>query len=300
MAGELHRANAGDESARRAALLLWLTDERNVLTWRSIVNRVWSYHFGRGLCDTPNDFGNMGGTPSHPELIDWLAVWFRDEAKGSIKALHRLILTSAAWKQTTLAGHGSATDSDNRLLWRQNRPRLTAEEVRDTLLVLSGQLDLTMGGPAAVQFVDHGDATFNSGGSPAFLDYEHFDPDAPAARRRAIYRFLFRTVPDPFMDALDCPDGGAFTPVRSVSTTPLQAFVMLNDAFLIRQCEHIAARLAAQAGSEEAMAEAAFRLILLRGAREQERAQFATYIHCHGLANAAQVLLNSNEFLHLD
>src|SRR6185436_12293444 len=154
------------------------------------------------------------------------------------------------------------------------------------------------GGPPAIQFVSRGDATFMPGGNPAFLDYEHFDPDSPAARRRAIYRFVFRTVPDPFMDALDCPDGGAATPVRSVSTTAVQAFAMLNNAFLIRQCEHIAARLSAKGA--EPQAESAFRLILQRGAREQERAKFGAYIERHGLANACQWLLNSNEFLYLD
>jgi hypothetical protein len=300
MSPELAIADASEEAERRAALARWLTDDRNALTWRSIVNRVWSHHFGRALCDTPNDFGKMGATPSHPELLDWLAVWFRDEARGSLKALHRLIVTSETWKQTSLANQGAVSDGDNRLLWRQNRPRLSGEQVRDTLLALSGKLDLTMGGPSAIQFNSRGDATFMPGGNPAFLDYEHFDPDSPAARRRAIYRFLFRTVPDPFMDALDCPDGGACTPVRNVSTTAVQAFAMLNDVFAIRQCEHIAARLAAKDTAPESQAESAFRLILLRGAREQERARFAAYNQRHGLANACQLLLNSNEFLHLD
>jgi hypothetical protein len=301
MSPELTIADAGDESRRRAALALWLTDPRNVLTWRSIVNRVWAWHFGRGLCDTPNDFGKMGGTPSHPELLDWLAVWFRDEAKGSIKALHRLILTSATYRQMAAENPAATTsDPDNRLLWRMNRQRLTGEQVRDAVLEFSGKLDLTMGGPSAVQFISKGDATFKAGGNPAFLDYEHFDPDAPENRRRAVYRFLFRTVPDPFMDALDCPDGGAVTPVRSVSTTAVQAFAMLNDAFLIRQCEHMAARLSAAAASSEAQADAAFQLILHRAARDQERAKFAAYIRQHGLANACQLLLNSNEFLYLD
>lgn len=300
MSGELTIDNVADESARRAALALWLTDERNALTWRSIVNRVWAWHFGRGLCDTPNDFGKMGGTPSHPELLDWLAVWFRDEAKGSLKELHRLIVTSETWKQSTLASQGTASDADNRLLWRQNRTRLSAEQLRDTLLALGAQLDLTMGGPPAVQFNSRGDATFNAGGNPAFLDYEHFDPDSPAARRRAVYRFLFRTVPDPLMDALDCPDGGSSTPVRSASATAQQAFVMLNDPFIIRQCEHIAARLAADGDRPADQAAAAFRLILFRDATQAELDKFAAYIARHGLANACQLLVNSNEFLYLD
>ena len=321
MPRELTIADAGDESARRAALARWLTDGRNALTWRSIVNRVWSLHFGRGLCETPNDFGKMGGTPSHPELLDWLAVWFRDEAKGSLKELHRLIVTSATYRQSSLDTQLSPRhrgpvaeppvstlnfpDADNRLLWRQNRPRLTGEQMRDTLLALSGQLDLTMGGPPAVQFISRGDATFMPGGNPAFLDYEHFDPDSPAARRRAIYRFLFRTVPDPFMDTLDCPDGGAFTPVRSVSTTAVQAFAMLNDAFLIRQCEHIATRLSgttAHKGREEteASVRAAFRLILLRAPAVAEVERFTAFAQRHGVANAVQILINSNEFLYVD
>ena len=289
-----------DESVRRAALANWLSDNRNPLTWRSIVNRVWAWHFGRGLCDSPNDFGKMGGEPSHPELLDWLAVWFRDEANGSLKELHHLIVTSETWKRSTFANHGAAVDGDNRLLWRQNRQRLSGEQVRDTILLLSGQLDLKMGGPPAVQFISRGDATFMSNGNPAFLDYENFDPDASDARRRAIYRFLFRTVPDPFMDSLDCPDGNAVTPVRGNSTTAVQAFAMLNDPFVIRQCEHIAARIRAAGGTPESQTQAAFQLILLRDARDADRAKFAAYIDRHGLANACQLLLNTNEFLYLD
>jgi len=302
LGSELKIAEGSDESARRVALAEWLTDPRNVLTWRSIVNRVWSYHFDRGICDTPNDFGKMGGLPSHRELLDWLAIWFRDEAKGSFKALHKLILTSATYRRSSTP-NGKAMDSDpeNRLLSRMNSPRLAAEQLRDAVLQFSGCLDLKMGGPPAVQFVDHGKATFMpEGGAPAFLDYDHFDPDAPENRRRAVYRFLFRTVPDPFMDALDAPDGAAITPVRSVSVTPLQAFALLNDAFLIRQCEHIATRLAAHAATPELQADAAFQLMLLRAPREQERAEVAAYIHRHGLANACQLLLNSNEFLYLN
>ncbi len=306
LSGALAIADAGNESLRRAALARWLTDDRNALTWRSIVNRVWAWHFGKGLCESPNDFGKMGGAPSHPELLDWLAVWFRDDAKGSFKALHRLIVTSETWKQTSLAAPGRGADDDNRLLGRQNRTRLSAEEVRDSLLALSGQLDLTMGGPPAIQFIAKGDATFNPGGNPAFVDYEHFDPDSPAARRRAVYRFLFRTVPDPFMDALDCPDGGAATPVRGESATAQQALALWNDAFLIRQAEHIAARLAADTavasglGRPSALADAAYRRILQRPATDRERDRLSSYVERHGLANACQVLLNSNEFLYLD
>jgi hypothetical protein len=171
--------------------------------------------------------------------------------------------------------------------------------VRDTLLVLSDKLDLTMGGPSAVQFMSRGDATFMPGGNPPFVDYEKFDPDSPAARRRAIYRFLFRTVPDPLMDALDCPDGSIATPVRTQSTTAVQAFALLNNVFVIRQCEHIAARVKAdaQGGAEVAHA---FRLLLQRPPSTDELKRLTDYTQKHGLANAIHVIINSNEFLHLD
>ncbi len=294
-------ADLNEESARRAALARWLTDDRNALLWRNIVNRVWHCHFGRGLCDTPNDFGKMGGTPSHPELLDWLAVWFRDEAHGSLKMLHTLIVTSATYRQSVTHREDAVTlDADNRLVWRMNRTRLTAEQVRDSLLQMSGQLDLAMGGPAAVQFVHRGKATFMpDGGAPAFLDYEAFPPDAPENSRRAIYRFVFRTVADPLMDALDAPDGGVLTPVRSQSTTALQAFALLNNAFIIRQCEHIAARVEKDAPANTTIFRT-FRLLLQREPNADELTRFTAYAQTHGLANAVHVILNSNEFLYLD
>jgi hypothetical protein len=289
-----------DESARRAALARWLADDRNVLTWRSIVNRVWHYHFGRGLCDTPNDFGHMGGVPSHPDLLDWLAVWFRDDAKGSLKTLHRLLVNSAAYRRAVTDGPASHVDADNRLLWRMNRTRLAGEQVRDAVLQMSGRLDLSMGGPAAIQFVHRGAATFMTGGAPPFVDYDGFDPDAPENRRRSIYRFVFRTVPDPFMDALDCPDGSAATPARGASTTALQALAMLNDRFLIRQCQHMSGFLGSKAAPPEAQVDAAFRLILLRSPTSKEKDRFADHARRHGLASVCHVLLNSNEFLYVD
>jgi hypothetical protein len=297
-------SNVADESARRAALARWLTDARNVLTWRSIVNRVWHWHFGRGICDTPNDFGKMGGKPSNPELLDWLAAWFRDEAKGSLKALHRLIVTSATYRQRVIdnpkAGAGQS-DSENHLLWRQNRLRLSGEQVRDAALQFSGQLDTSkIGGPPVMHFLHKGDATFKPGGNPPFVDYANFDQNAPENRRRAIYRFLFRTVPDPFMDALACPDGGGPVPVRASTSTAQQALAMLNDAFLIRQAERIAERIAAETAEPNEQIRAAFRLIVQREPTGKERSDFVGYAVRHGLSNASHLLFNSNEFLYLD
>src|SRR5207302_1772548 len=126
--------NAKDDAARRAALADWLADPDNPLTGRSIVNRLWHYHFGRGLCDTPSDFGRMGGKPSHPELLDWLAAELRDN-KGSLKKLHRLIVTGSTYRQSVaLRDDAAKVDVDNRLLWRMNRQRLDAESYCDAVL----------------------------------------------------------------------------------------------------------------------------------------------------------------------
>ncbi|MDB5386311.1 MAG: Protein of unknown function (DUF1553)/Protein of unknown function (DUF1549)/Planctomycete, partial [Planctomycetaceae bacterium] len=137
-------------------------------------------------------------------------------------------------------------------------------------------------------------------GSPAFLDYEHFDPDAPENYRRAVYRFVFRTVPDPLLDALDCPDGGAATPVRNASATALQALVFLNNRFLLRQCEHIAARIEKEVPRPDVLVAGVFRLMLQRAPDQRETQAFTEYVQKHGLANACHVLLNSNEFLYID
>ncbi|MFN9262004.1 MAG: DUF1549 domain-containing protein [Acidobacteriota bacterium] len=272
-----------DEGPRRAALAAWITADANVLTWRSIVNRVWHYHFGAGLVDTPNDFGRMGSLPSHPELLDWLAVWFRDEAKGSLKQLHRLLVLSATYRQSSAHRDAPARlDAGNRLLWRMNRTRLDAESIRDSVLLAAGKLDLTMGGPAVRQF------GFKDDHSPVY-DYAAFDPDAPGGYRRSIYRFLVRSAPDPFMERLDCPDPSLLTPKRSTTLTAIQALAMWNNRFMVRMAEHLAARVA---GDGDRLG----RLVLGRRLATAE----ASYGARHGLANLARVLLNTNEFLFVD
>jgi hypothetical protein len=284
-------ANAQDEGQRRAALAQWLADERNVLTWRCIVNRVWHYHFGRGLVATPNDLGHLGGRPSHPELLDWLADWFRGH--GSLKRLHRLLVTSATYRQSSRQrAEAAQMDGDNVYLWRMNRTRLDAECVRDAVLYVSGRLDLQMGGPSVKQFIE----------SPGVhvtptVDYAGFDVDAPAARRRSVYRFLFRTLPDPFMESLDCADANQLTPARNTSVTVLQALSMLNNRFIVRASEHFAERAAALAEDLPGQVAAAWELALGRPPTERETAAFASYASRHGLANACRLLLNSNEFM---
>jgi hypothetical protein len=285
-------SDRGDEGNRRAALARWVTDSKNVLTWRSIVNRIWHYHFGRGLVDTPNDFGRMGSQPTHPELLDWLAITFRDNG-GSIKQLHRLIVTSAVYRQSSRhQSQFAAIDADNRYLWRMNRARLDAEEVRDAVLQIAGKLDRTMGGPSVKQF----------NMSPGIhvtpmVDYVNFDIDRPENYRRSVYRFVFRTLPDPFMEALDCPDSSQLTPARTASVSALQALAMLNDRFIVRMSEHVAAR-AAQAGPDlPTRIRAVYQLALGREPASNEAQVMADYVAKHGMANACRLIMNSNEFM---
>ncbi len=280
------------EGERRAALALWLSDPKNVLTWRSVANRIWHYHFGRGLVDTPNDLGRMGAKPTHPELLDWLACHFQ-EGGGSLKELHRLIVTSAVYRQASLPNEqGVLADADNRYLWRMNRARLDAESLRDAVLLITGKLDRQMGGPSVKQFIQ----TPGIHVTPN-VDYLNFDVDRPETRRRSVYRFIFRTLPDPFMEALDCPDFSQLTPVRTSSVTAMQALSLLHNRFMVRMSEHLAER-AAQAGPElNDQVRELYRLTLGREPTEKEQALVANYATKHGAANAARMLLNSNEMM---
>ncbi len=291
------------EGARRAALATWITHRDNPLTWRSVVNRVWHYHFGVGLCDTPSDFGRMGGLPSHPELLDWLAVWFRDEAQGSLKALHRLIVTSATWQQSSAlppagsAGEGDPReiDPDNRLLWRMNRSRLDADSYRDAVMAVSGRLDPTLGGPG----IPHYNASPGPQSTPV-LDYAGFDWEAPAARRRSIYRVVYRGIADPFMEVLDFPDMGLLAPTRGFSVSALQSLTLFNNHFLLGQSAHLAARAEGPAPDPPEAIRRMFRLVLLREPSAGELAEFAALAQSAGLPAVARVLFNTNEFLFID
>jgi mono/diheme cytochrome c family protein len=288
--------NSKSEAERRAALADWIAHPENVLTWRSVVNRVWHYHFGRGLCDTPSDFGKMGGTPSHPELIDWLAIWFRDEAKGSLKELHRLIVTSGTYCQSSQQREECAKlDSDNRLLWRQNRLRLDADSFRDFALAASGALDLTMGGPA----VKH----FKQGPGPQLtpaLDYTGFDWTKPGATRRSIYRYVWRGIADPFMESLDFPDLGLLAPVRGFSASSLQALTLFNNDFVLEQSALMAKRAESDDNLLEDQVDRVVQLAWLRLPAMSERTDFVAFAKSRGLPALCRLLLNSNEFLFID
>jgi hypothetical protein len=234
----------------------------------------------------------MGGKPTHPELLDWLAVEFRDNGQ-SLKDLHRLLVTSAAYRQSSATAEaGAKADAGNRWLWRMNRRKLEAEEVRDSVLCVSGQLDGRMYGPGFRPF------GFVDDHSPHYK-YEEHDPDDPAARRRSLYRFLVRSVPDPFMETLDCADPSLIVEKRNETVTALQALALLNDKFMVRMAEHFAARVE-KAGDTAAQVTAAYRLALGRAPDADELAVLTEFARKRGLANACRLLLNTNEFSFVD
>ncbi len=288
---------ASSDAERRAALAEWIIHPENVLAWRSAVNRVWSFHFGRGLCDTPNDLGRMGDIPSHPELIDWLSVWFRDDGQGSLKQLHRLIVTSATYRQSTqYDATAAAIDSDNRGLWRQHRRRLDADTLRDAMLVCSGNVDFSMGGPAVEHF-----AKSKGPQSTPVLDYENYDWGQAAAARRSIYRCVWRGIADPFMEALDFPDLGLLAPQRSISTSALQALSLYNHDFVLHHSAAIARRVEQERPDAiEAQVQRMVQLVWLRAATEDESQLLNQFADQHGLEAAARLLFNSNEFLFVE
>jgi inosine-5'-monophosphate dehydrogenase len=311
------------EGERRAALAKWLTDPLHPLTWRSIVNRVWLYHFGRGIVDTPNDFGRMGVVPTHPELLDWLACEFRDDGQ-SLKKLHRLIVTSATYRQTSevktikslngssvkirenespRSNHSTvqpsnvsplSIDSDNRLLWRMNRRKLEAEAMRDTMLFVSGKLDMTMGGPSFQDFViekpEH---------SPHYEYYLH-DPEDLKSHRRSIYRFIVRSQQQPFMTTLDCADPSMQVAKRNESVSPLQALTMLNNALVVTMSKHFAAKLEKQKGDLTSKIQRAYYEAMGHPPSDADAEALTKYAEQFGLVNLCRVLMNLNEFAFVD
>ncbi|MBM3290954.1 MAG: DUF1553 domain-containing protein [Candidatus Hydrogenedentes bacterium] len=286
-------ADPNDEGERRAALANWLADPRNTLTWRSIVNRVWHYHFGRGLVETPSDFGHMGAYPTHPELLDWLASEFLAHGQ-SLKWLHKRIVVSATYRQVSANNDaGVRIDAGNRLLWRMGRTQLDAESLRDAVLAVSGKLDLAMGGPGYDLFV------FKDDHSPGYY-YDQFDVADPKSFRRSVYRSIVRSVPDPFMETLDCADPSQNVPVRNATLTALQALAVFNNPFVIKQSEYFAQRVQAMAPGLDGQIAAAFQLALGRVPSEQEWTTLLEYAESNGLPSACRVLFNCNEFVFVD
>lgn len=296
------------EGARRAALARWITHPNNPLVRRVIVNRMWQWHFGTGLVDTPSDFGYGGSLPSHPKLLDWLA----EELAGrrwSLKALHRLIVTSETYRQASydprrISQPGARVDrtdetvdpvdidADNRLYWRQNPRRIEAEAIRDSVLFVSGKLNPKRGGPGFEDF-EYQDAY-----API---YTYVTADEPALWRRSIYRYIVRTTPDRFLTTLDCPDPANLTPKRLTTTTPLQSLALYNNDFMLRQSRYFAERLENEAGNDvEAQVQRAFELAFGRQPSQQEFRITTEFVTTQGLFSLCRALFNSNEFVYVD
>jgi Protein of unknown function (DUF1549)/Protein of unknown function (DUF1553) len=282
------------EGERRVALANWLTNAEHPLLWRSIANRVWLYHFGRGIVETPNDFGRNGAMPSHAELLDYLALYLRDN-KGSIKKLHRLICNSATYRQSSQSQNSQQDVLAQALFARQQRRKLEAEAIRDAMLTASGQLDRKMGGPGFQDFVvEHPEH------SPHYV-YEKANPFDTKLYRRSVYRFLVRSQTQPFMTSLDCADPSMRVEKRNESQSALQSLALLNNGFVLAQAQTCGDNITQITGNNSInQAHLAFQTILSRQATTQELAACVELIEQHGLPNLCRALFNLNEFVFVD
>jgi hypothetical protein len=276
------------EQDRRIRLAEWISSPENPLTARVMVNRIWQYHFGRGLVETPSDFGLNGAKPSHPELLDWLANEFI-ESGWSIKHVHRLILLSKTWQQSSFVDAASATiDGDNQWLWRFSSRRLEGEAIRDSMLAVSGELNLKAGGPGFNFFKTRG-------GLSGFPEVEEFSSEE---MRRMIYSHKIRMERVPVFGAFDCPDAGQATPTRTQSTTAIQALNLFNSPFVADRSAKLAEGIQKELpdGSKQQITRA-FELTVGRQPTSIELPAATVIVNDHGLETLCRVLFNSSEFL---
>jgi hypothetical protein len=292
-------------SGRRLALARWITDPANGLAWRVAANRIWQHHFGRGLCRSSNDFGRLGELPTHPELLDWLACELL--ARGqSQKALHRLIVTSSTYRTASSAVPVAlAADPQNDLLWRFDRRRLTAEEVRDSVLAVAGVLNVELAGPSVYPPIPP--EVLQTASRPD----EAWGTSTPEqAARRSLYVHVKRSLPEPLLAAFDRADTDASCPVRFATVQPTQALTLLNGDFAQQQAAAFAARLQREAPDLRARLQLGLELVTQRPARGTDvdrlcdlaadlRRDHARSEH-DALQRCCLVLLNCNEFLFLD
>lgn len=294
------------EAERRLALADWITDPANPLTPRVLANRLWHYHFGAGIVDTPSDFGYMGGRPSHPELLDFLATKLL-ENNWRLKPMHRLIMTSKTYRQSSAHREQAARrDGDSRLLWRFPPRRLSAEEIRDTILVVSGKLKA--GGWHADD--DKPSSSPVPDGGPGFRLY-HFmqdnvctyvplDVHGPDTYRRAVYHQNARASVVDLMTEFDLPDCAFSTPRRSETTTPLQALTMFNHGFTLDMAGFLADRIEHEAGNEpEAQVQRAYQLCYARPPTQDESTACCRFIGQYSLPALCRVLLNTSELIYV-
>lgn len=291
---ELPPAN-GHTSGRRRALAEWLVSRDNPLTSRVMVNRIWHHHFGRGIVASIDNFGKMGESPTHPELLDWLALEFMERG-WSVKQMHRLLMTSEAYRMSSqfMDAGNVQRDPENKYGWRFRARRLEAEIVRDSVLKVSGGLNEEMGGPAVFPELQ-----------PEILaSMKHGiwkrEKDGPDVWRRSVYIYRKRGLPFPLLETFDLPDQNISCGARVVSTVPTQALMLMNDQFVIRQSELFAQRIAeSEPQDRERQIDLAYRIALGRAPDAKEREAALVYLQTHSLQGLAHVVLNLNEFVYL-
>ena len=300
-------APEGARSAgRRKVLADWIASPDNMLTSRVIANRVWQHHFGRGIVRSANNFGELGDVPTHPELLDWLAIWLT-EHEWKLKPLHRLIMTSSAYQMSSQADEQAlAVDPLNDNLWRFDLRRLGAEELRDATLAASGQLNLALYGPS---FYPEMSAEVLATQSQPGNGWGESSPEEHS--RRSVYIYVKRSLLTPLLTAFDFPDVDASCEARFNTTQPGQALSLLNGQFANEQAKHLAERVRAEAGDEpKEQVARAIEITLGRAATDAEIAdgldllQQLTQEHDRDPQEALRywclVALNQNEFMYLD
>ena len=290
--GDLGLQASSSEGPWRRAMAEWIASAQNPLFSRVIVNRVWQAHFGRGFVSNPSDFGYNGGLPSHPGLLDQLASDLIRQG-WSLKSLHRSILTSQVYRQSSRHDQSAASkDADNRLLWSFPHQRLDAEAVRDSMLAVSGELNRALYGMSFRPF-EFGEKR------GSLRHYVLTQSDTPDTRRRTLYRMNVITATDPLLEALDCPLPSVKTPRRRSTTTPLQSLSLMNSAFVQQRAAGFAARVRKEATGVEAQVSRAFELAFGRRPDQREMDDSRSLVERHGLESLCWGLFNTSEFLYV-
>ena len=285
----------GRTSGRRLALAEWIASRDNPLTARVMVNRIWHHHFGRGIVRTLDNLGRMGDPPTHPALLDWLAVEFMDRG-WSVKEMHRLLMTSEAYRMASAHedADSRAADPDNRLLWQYRPQRLEAEALRDAIMTVSGAIDLTVGGEPVFPHVPQELLLAARNG------YWENQADGPEVWRRSVYVFRRRSLSFPFFETFDLPDQNQTAAARNVSTVPTQALTLMNNEFVLNQARLFAERLERAApGDVDRQVDLAYRIALTRPPAAEEARIARDLVSSQSLVDLTHVMLNLNEFLYL-
>jgi hypothetical protein len=285
----------GHTSGRRRALAEWLASSSNPLTARVIVNRIWHHHFGRGIVPTLDNFGKMGDPPTHPELLDYLAVEFMHRG-WSIKQMHRLIMTSEAYQMASAYEDAAdrGKDPQNQYLWRFRAQRLDAETVRDSILAASGKLNLTIGGPPVFPPLPKEILS-----SVSFGIWKKED-DGPDVWRRSVYVYRRRGLVFPMFQVFDLPEQNITAGARNVSTVPTQALTLLNDPFVLRQAQLFADRVKKDAGDDPLkQIDLAYRIALTRPPTQTELTVALDAMRTPSVLDLTHVLFNLNEFVYM-